>query len=156
VVLVVCNCSQELLNKYCSGACFVMVLFSSLASLLKLVIALCLKSRLSKYPTYRLTLLVFVASVPTPCFDPVFFNLNYDERLEHYVPCLGKNLSCWLPCYNLTVIVSRQMLYSIRTLLPRFLRENYLCFLIGHRFLFGCSLCSVEKKVGFTCLFWNL
>jgi hypothetical protein len=79
VVLVVCNCSLELLSKDCSGACFVMVLFSSLASLLKLVIAVCLNSGLCEYPTYRLTLLVSVASVPMPCFDPMVFYVNYDE-----------------------------------------------------------------------------
>jgi hypothetical protein len=85
-VLVVCNCSLELLSKYCSGACYVMVLFLGLDSLLKLVITICLKSGLCEYSTYRLTLLVFVASVPMPCFDPVGFYVNYDERLEHFVP----------------------------------------------------------------------
>jgi hypothetical protein len=61
VVLVVCNCSMELLSKDCSGACFFMVLFSGLASLLKLVIAFCLKSGICEYSTYILTLLVSVA-----------------------------------------------------------------------------------------------
>jgi hypothetical protein len=68
--------------------------------------AVYLNSRLYEYPTYRLTLLVSVASVPMPCFDPVGFYVNYDERLEHCVPCLGKTLSCWLAFYNLTVTVS--------------------------------------------------
>jgi hypothetical protein len=83
-----------------------MVLFSILASLLKLVIAVCLNSGLCEYPTYRLTLLVFVASVPMPCFNPVGFYVNYGERLENVVLCLGKTLSCWLACYNLTITIS--------------------------------------------------
>jgi hypothetical protein len=61
MVLVVCNCSLELLSKDCGGACFVMVLFSGLASLLKLVIAIFLNSGLCEYSTYILTLLVSVA-----------------------------------------------------------------------------------------------
>jgi hypothetical protein len=67
-----------------------MVLFSGLASLLKLVISVCLNSGLCEYPTYRLTLLVSVASVPTPYFDPVGFYVNYDERLEHLCLVLEK------------------------------------------------------------------
>jgi hypothetical protein len=97
-VLDVCNCSLELLSKFCSGACFVMVLFLGLASLLKLVIVVCLNSRLCEYPTYRLTLLVYVASVSMPCFDPVGFYVSYNEILEHFMPCLSKTLSCWLAC----------------------------------------------------------
>jgi hypothetical protein len=53
VVLAVCNCSLELLSKDCSGAGFVMVLFSGLASLLKLVITVYLNSGIFEYPTYR-------------------------------------------------------------------------------------------------------
>jgi hypothetical protein len=73
VVLAVCNCSLELLSKHSSGDFFVMVMFSGLSSLLELVIAVYLNSGLCEYPTYRLTLLVSVASVPTPCFNRVGF-----------------------------------------------------------------------------------
>jgi hypothetical protein len=83
-----------------------MVFFSGLASQLKLVIIVCLDYGLCGYSNYRLTLLVFVASVPMPCFNLVVFYENYDERLEHFMNCLGKTLSCWLACYNLTINVA--------------------------------------------------
>jgi hypothetical protein len=62
---------MELLNKDCSGALLCHGSVFGLASLLKLVITVCQNSGLCEYPTYELTLLVSVASVHTPYFDPV-------------------------------------------------------------------------------------
>jgi hypothetical protein len=104
-ILVVCNCLLELLSKDYSGSFFVMVLFLGLTSLLKLVIELCLNYGLCEYSTYRLTLLVSLASVPTPCFNPMGFYVNYHEILE-FSALSGKALSCWIACYNLTVTVA--------------------------------------------------
>jgi hypothetical protein len=74
-----------------------MVLFSILSSLLKLVITVCLNSRLCEYPTYILTLLISVTKYTHTMFRICgFFYVNYGGRLENFVPCLGKTLSCWL------------------------------------------------------------
>jgi len=73
MVLDMCNCSLELLSKYCSGACLVMACFSGLASLWKLVIIVCLNSRLYECPTYILTLLVSMNKYSHVMFDSMFF-----------------------------------------------------------------------------------
>ena len=72
------SCSLELLSKYCSGACFFMVLFLGLASLLKLVIVVYLNFGLCEYSTCILTLLVSAAKCTHAMFRPVGFYANYD------------------------------------------------------------------------------
>jgi hypothetical protein len=85
---------RELLSKICGLSHIAMVLYSFLASLLKWVIPIYLTSRICEYPTYRLILPVFVASIPAPYFNPMDVYVNYDKGLTHFVPCPGKTLSC--------------------------------------------------------------
>jgi hypothetical protein len=81
---------MEWLNKNYGESCFSMALFSSLASLWKLVVTVYLKFGLCKFPTYIWTLLVSTIKYAHAMFNFVVF---YDGRLEHFMPCLGKTLS---------------------------------------------------------------
>lgn len=85
---------RKLLSKSCVLTYIAMVLYLGLASLLKWVIPIFLTSDICEYLTYRLILLIFVASIPVPYFDAMDVYVNYDEGLKYSVPCLGKTLSC--------------------------------------------------------------
>jgi hypothetical protein len=85
---------KELLIKSCGLAYIVVILYVGLASLLKWVTPVFLTSRLCEYLTYRLILLISVASIPVPYLDPMDVYVNYNEGLKHFVPCLGKTLNC--------------------------------------------------------------
>jgi hypothetical protein len=84
---------RELLSKICGLSSIAMVLYSGLTSLLKWVTPVCLTFGIYEYLTYKLILLISVASIPMPYFDLVDFYVNYDEGLKHYVHCLDKILS---------------------------------------------------------------
>jgi hypothetical protein len=140
---------REMLSKSCVLAYISMVLYSGLASLLKWVIPVCLTSGLCEYPTYRLILLVFVASIPMPYFDPV----------DVYVSCAlsWKNpqlLACLLMT-SLSLLCGEHYTVVLTLLTQISMGALFVSFWLGTGFYLVAHYVVLKEVLG-SLVFWKL
>jgi hypothetical protein len=125
---------REMLSNNCGLAYISMSLYSGLASLLKWFIPVYLTSRICEYLTYKLILMVSMASIPEPYFYPV------DVYVSRTLSWKNPHLLAYLLMTSLSLLRGEHYTVVLKIAYPYFDGSTIRIVLVGNMFLFGRSL----------------